>query len=246
MATPHAGLRKESQMIDFNDPKQVAKAIQFTNVNPDLTREDLLKHLEICQKYEFDAAMVGPCWVKLAKEVLKGTGVRVATTCNFPIANDTTAMKVAVVRELAKEGADEFDFPPNPGFLLGGMEKEYFEELKAVTKAAHDGGMKVKAMLEFGYITTEELKVKAARYAFEAGIDWVKQSSGWGKGGCAATVEDVRILKANIKAPCRVKVSGKVNTIEKMKAMFEAGAELVGTSSGPEIVESRVGNLANY
>ncbi|GAL24427.1 deoxyribose-phosphate aldolase [Vibrio variabilis] len=80
----------------------------------------------------------------------------------------------------------------------------------------------------------------------EAGVDWVKQSSGWGKGGCEATTHDVRILKENIQAPCKVKVSGKVNTIEKMQAMFEAGAELVGTSSGPEIVNRMVGDINNY
>ncbi|NDL64606.1 deoxyribose-phosphate aldolase [Acerihabitans arboris] len=233
-------------MINFNDPRQVAKAIQFTNVNADLTRDELLKHLDLCLQYQFDAAMIAPCWVALAKDVLKGSGVRVATTVNFPQANDTTAMKVALVRELAKEGADEFDFPPNPGFLLGGMEDRYFEELKQVAAVAHDAGMKVKAMLEFGFITTEALKIKATRYAYEAGIDWVKQSSGWGKGGCAATVEDVRILKNNIQAPCRVKVSGKVNTLEKMKAMFEAGAELVGTSSGPELVKGLAGDIAGY
>ena len=32
-------------MIDFNDKRQVAKAIQYTNVNPNLTREGMLKHL---------------------------------------------------------------------------------------------------------------------------------------------------------------------------------------------------------
>lgn len=233
-------------MIDFNDPRQVAKAIQFTNVNPDLTREGVIKHLEMCLEYQFDAAMIAPCWVALGKEVLKGSGVRVATTLNFPMANDTLAMKVAVVRELAKEGADEFDFPPNPGYLLGGMEDQYFEELKTVTHVAHDLGMKVKAMLEFGFITEEALKIKATRFAYEAGIDWVKQSSGWGKGGCEARVEDVRLLKANIQLPCRVKVSGKVNTLEKMKAMFEAGAELVGTSSGPEIVKGLAGDINAY
>ncbi|WP_413734957.1 deoxyribose-phosphate aldolase [Sodalis sp. RH21] len=233
-------------MIDFNDPRQIAKAIQFTNVNSDLTREELLKHLQLCMEYQFDAAMIAPCWVALAKDVLRGSGVRVATTVNFPQANDTTAMKVAAVRELGKEGADEFDFPPNPGFLLGGMEDAYFNELKAVVSIAHDLGMKVKAMLEFGFITDEALKIKATRYACEAGIDWVKQSSGWGKGGCAATVEDVRLLKANIQAPCRVKVSGKVNTLEKMKAMFEAGAELVGTSSGPELVKHQAGDISGY
>ncbi|WP_437887979.1 deoxyribose-phosphate aldolase [Phytobacter sp. V91] len=233
-------------MIDFNDPRQVARAIQFTNVSPDLTKEGVILHLETCMEFQFDAAMIAPCWVSLAKEVLKGSGVRVATTVNFPQANDTTAMKVAVVRELAKEGADEFDFPPNPGFLLGGMDALYLNELKQVTLVAHDLGMKVKAMLEFGFITEEAMKIKATRYAHEAGIDWVKQSSGWGKGGCAATVEDVRLLKANITAPCRVKVSGKVNTLEKMKAMFEAGAELVGTSSGPEIVKGLVGDINAY
>lgn len=233
-------------MIDFNDPRQIARAIQYTNVNPDLTREGVIKHLETCMQYQFDSAMIAPCWVSLAKEMLKGSGVRVATTVNFPMANDTTAMKVAVVRELAKEGADEFDFPPNPGYLLGGQEDLYFNELKSVVHVAHDLGMKVKAMLEFGFITEEALKIKATRYAFEAGIDWVKQSSGWGKGGCEATVEDVRLLKANIQLPCRVKVSGKVNTLEKMKAMFEAGAELVGTSSGPELVKGLTGDINAY
>ncbi len=233
-------------MIDFTDRHQVAKAIQFTNVNPDLTRDGLIAHLEICARYSFDAAMIAPCWVSLAKKELAGTGVKVASTINFPMANDTLEMKLAVVRLLAKEGADQFDFPPNPGLLLGGMESAYAEELREVTRVAQAEGMVVKAMLEFGYITTPELKVKAARYADEAGIDWVKQSSGWGTGGCVATVEDVEILKANITAPCRVKVSGKVNTREKMIALFEAGAELVGTSSGPSIVDGIEGSLAGY
>lgn len=233
-------------MIDFNDPKQVAQAIQFTNVNPDLTKDGLIKHLDICKEYGFHAAMIAPCWVKFAKEYLKGSGIRVATTLNFPQANDTTAMKVALVHQLGTEGADEFDFPPNPGFLLSGMEEEYFQEIKQVVDAAHSYGMKVKVMLEFGFLTTDDLKIKATQLSSKAGVDWVKQSSGWGKGGCAATVEDVQILASNIEAPCKVKVSGKVNTIEKMKAMFEAGAELVGTSSGPEIVHRLAGDINNY
>jgi deoxyribose-phosphate aldolase len=43
-----------------------------------------------------------------------------------------------------------------------------------------------------------------------------------------------------------MKVSGRVNTLEKMKALFEAGAELVGTSSGPEIVAGKAGDVAAY
>lgn len=233
-------------MIDFSDRRQIAKAIQYTNVNPDLTREGLLAHVRTCAEYGFDAAMVGPCWVALAREALKGTGVKVASTVNFPMANDTLTMKIAVIRELAREGADEFDFPPNPGLILGGDEAGYARELAEMARVAHEEGLKIKAMLEFGYITDSAMKARVARLASDAGIDWVKQSSGWGKGGCAATEADVAVLKANISLPCRVKVSGKVNTREKMQALFAAGAELVGTSSGPAIVDGVAGDSTAY
>lgn len=232
-------------MIDFGDKKQIAKAIQYTNVNPNLTKEGLLKHLDICMKYEFQAAMVAPCYVRLAKEVLQGTGIEVASTLNFPQANDTLAMKLAALKELIKEGVDQFDFPPNPGLLIGQDEESYFQEMKQIVDLSHENGVVVKSMLEFGFLN-EEQKIKAARLACEAGIDWVKQSSGWGVGGCAATVEDVKILKENISLPCRVKVSGKVSSLKIMKAMFEAGAELVGTSSGPAIVDGLSGDPNAY
>ena len=232
-------------MIDFNDKLQVAKVIQYTNVNPNLTREGVIKHLEVCQKYNFQAAMIAPCYIRLAKEVLKGTDIQVASTLNFPQANDTLSMKLAALKEMIKEGVDQFDFPPNPGLLIGGEEKAYFNEMKQIVDLAHANNVIVKSMLEFGFLNHEQ-KIRAAQLACEAGIDWVKQSSGWGVGGCAATVEDVKILKENISLPCRVKVSGKVNSIEKMKAMFEAGAELVGTSSGPQIIDGLVGDPNAY
>lgn len=232
-------------MIDFNDKKQVAKAIQYTNVNPNLTRKGLLEHLETCVKYDFQAAMIAPCFISLAKDVLKGTGIEVASTLNFPMANDTLSMKIAALKEMIKEGVDQFDFPPNPGLLIGGEEEAYFEEMKQIVEISHASGVVVKSMLEFGFLNQEQ-KVRATQLACEAGIDWVKQSSGWGVGGCAATAEDVRILKANIHEPCRVKVSGKVNSLEIMKEMFEAGAELVGTSSGPAIVDGLIGDPNAY
>ncbi len=232
-------------MIDFSDPKQVAGAIQYTNVNANLTKDGLLEHVNTCAKYGFDAAMVAPCWVSLAKDALTGTGVKVASTLNFPQANDTLDMKLAALRELIKTGVDEFDFPPNPGYLIGGMASEYESEIAAIVELAHGESVAVKVMLEFGFLN-EAQKIQATQISNNAGVDWVKQSSGWGVGGCAATVEDVQLLKANITAPRRVKVSGKVNTLEKMRQMFEAGAELVGTSSGPAIVDGQTGDPNAY
>lgn len=232
-------------MIDFDDRAQLAGAIQYTNVNPNLTRAEAVEHIETCARYGFDAAMIAPCYCVLAKEILAGTRVKVATTLNFPQANDTLGMKLAALRELAKTGADQFDFPPNPGLYLSGDVAAYAHELQEIVRVAHAEGLVVKAMLEFGFLD-ETGKAEVSRIATEAGIDWIKNSSGWGAGGIAATVEDVRILVANTHLPTRVKVSGKVNSLQKMKALFAAGAELVGTSSGPAIVDGLVGAAEAY
>lgn len=232
-------------MIDFSNRAAVAKAIQYTNVNANLTRAEVTTHIETCAEYGFDAAMIAPVYCALGKQILAGTGVRVATTLNFPQANDTLGMKLAAIRELAKTGADEFDFPPNPGLLVGGEIAAYTEELVEITRVAHEEGLVLKAMLEFGFLTDEQ-KALASRIATDAGIDWIKNSSGWGVGGCAATVEDVKILVDNTNAPTRVKVSGKVNTLAKMQELFEAGAELVGTSSATQIVDGLEGDADAY
>lgn len=224
----------------------LAGLIQYTNVNPDLKREEVILHLEECIELQVQAAMISPCWIPLAVDVLKGTEIKIATTVNFPQATDTVAMKAAVIPFLAEMGVNEFDFPPNPAFLLSGMDEEYQNEIRVIVERAHSYGLTVKAMLEFGYFNEESLKINAVRLSSEAGVDWVKNSSGWGKGGSAATVEDVLLLKRYAHPGCRVKASGKVNSRGKMLALLDAGAELIGTSSAKAIIQRIEGDINNY
>ena len=179
-------------------------------------------------------AMIGPCWVPLAREILRGTGVKVATAVAFPMGNDSVWSKVAQVRDVLAQGADEVDFMPNIGFLLSGMHDEFRDEISYIVRAA-DGHV-VKAMLEFGLLPTVELKRLAAQLADEAGVHWVKQSSGWGKGGIPASAADVQLLRETVKR-ARVKASGQVNTEARALEMFNAGAELLGTSGAQGILE---------
>ncbi len=232
-------------MIDFNNKREVARILQYTNVLPTLTHDELIKHLDQCKHYRFDAAMIPPCFVKQAKAYLKGTGIKVASIINFPAGNDSLAMKLAALRELIKDGVDEFDFPPNPGYLLGGQEDLYLDEMVQITQLAHHHGVKVKVMLEFGFLS-EPLRIRAVELASQAGVDWIKNSSGWGAGGTPATVDDVRLIKQHMHGISRIKVSGKVNTLSKLKELVEAGAELAGTSSAVLIMQDLEGDSNAY
>ena len=232
-------------MINFNNKQEVASILQFTNVNPTLTKEELIDPLELCKKYGFNAAMIPPCYVSFAKSYLKDTNIKVASIINFPTANDSLAMKMAALKELIKDGVDEFDFPPNPGYLMGGQEDLYFQEMKQIVDYSHKHGVQVKVMLELGFLNNQQ-KIKAVELACKANVDWIKNSSGWGPGGSAATVEDVELIKANMFGNSKIKVSGKVNSLEKLKALIDAGASLAGTSSAILIIEGLVGDSSAY
>lgn len=215
--------------------EELAGRIQFTQVKPQTTKEDIIKHVEKCALYKFDAAMIQMCWVPLAKEILAGTDVDVATAIGLPMGGESLHAKIGLMRECFALGADTVDYEPNMGFIVSGMYDEWAEEGAALVRAAD--GREVKAMIEFGFLETEELRKKAASLLDQAGVHWLKQSSGWGEGGIPATPEDIKLLKS-VATKSRVKASGRVNSYEKAMIMFEAGAEMIGSSTGDKIVDT--------
>lgn len=220
-------------MTNANIPNQeLAKVIQHTNVNPDATKEEMIQMAKDCITYGFDGAMILPAWIPTVKEVLEGTDVKVCTALGFPMGGSTTESKVYETKNVFELGADQLDFMANVGFLKSGMFNEYQNEIKQVVEAAN--GKPVKIMLEFGMLTEEE-KVKAAELAVEAGVTYVKNSSGWGKGG-KATVEDIKLLKEIAGDKALVKASGGIRNKEDAIRLLDAGAVSLGTSSGISIL----------
>ena len=222
----------------------LARQIQFTDVGPEMTRSQLVSHCETVLEYEFDAAMIAPCWMSLALDILKGSSSHVATAFAFPSGNDSTAMKIAAVREIIKAGVRDFDFTAQTGYLLSGMEQEYFEDLKAVADMARTEGAQTKVIIEFGLLDQDQRR-RGAELAVEAGIDFLKQSSGFLK-GIPATPEDIAFLKKIAGDRARVKASGKINSYEKAIGLLNAGATLLGTSSAVAIMKESVDQTATY
>ena len=76
----------------------------------------------------------------------------------------------------------------------------------------------------------------------EAEVHWIKNSSGWGEGGIAATPEDMALIRSITEGTkSRVKASGKVNSYERAVELLNAGAELIGSSTGNKIIDEYPG-----
>ena len=66
------------------------------------------------------------------------------------------------------------------------------------------------------------------------GADFVKTSTGFSSGG--ANVDDIKLMRRTVGDDMGVKASGGIKTLEHARAMVNAGADRIGTSSGVEIV----------
>jgi len=215
------------------DVRELAARIDHTNLNPDATIRDIERLCDEAKQYGFRAVVVNPIWAPHAVRLLRGTEVRVCAAINFPIGGSTTLAKVVEIRNLKAMGCDDVDFMVNVGYLKSGMVEEFRRDVEEQVRAAD--GMVTKAILETAVLTEDET-VLAARICEEAGVDYVKNSTGWGKGG-PATVEVIRLLRRSVSPKVRVKASGGIRDAKTALALIEAGADLIGTSRGVEIVK---------
>lgn len=212
----------------------VAKYIDHTNLKAYASKEDIIKLCEEAKKYNFYAVCVNPYRVKLAKEHLKGTDIKVASVIGFPLGATPTEVKVFEAKKALEDGADELDMVINIGALKDKDYEYVKKDIEDVTKVAHEKGAIVKVIIETCYLTEEEKEI-ACKLAMEARADFVKTSTGFGTGG--ATIEDVKLMRRVVGDKLGVKTAGGIRTYEDALAMINAGANRIGTSSGVKIIE---------
>jgi deoxyribose-phosphate aldolase len=212
-------------------PTEVAGRIQHTNVRPDASQADIDRLLAECVEFGFHGAMVNPIWVPLASTAVQGSPVRVCTALDFPMGGGSTDSVTRAAGEAVRLGAQEIDVMTKVGWLKSGMESEYAAHLASVVAVV--GRVPVKAMLEVALLTPTEL-ARAVELCAEAGVTYVKNSSGYGGGDASPAI--VAQLVSLCGGRMRVKASGGIRTREQADALLEAGAELLGSSASVGIV----------
>ncbi len=215
------------------DERNIASYIDHTLLKANATEAQIRRLCGEAKEYQFASVCVNTCYVPLAAELLKGSGVKTCCVVGFPLGAMSTEAKAYEAADAVKNGAEEVDMVINVGAVKFGNWDYVAKDIEAVVKASHDKAL-VKVIIETCLLTDEE-KVMACTAAKEAGADFVKTSTGFSTGG--ATVEDIRLMRETVGAEMGVKASGGIRTYEDAAAMIEAGATRIGASSGIAIVE---------
>ena len=213
--------------------KQLAAAIDHTQLRAYATETDLRELCDEARQYGFATVAVNPVWTSYCARKLAGSGVGVCTCVGFPLGANTAPMKVEEAKEAVKNGATEIDMVINIGALKSGYAPFVEKEIRAIVNAVK--GVPVKVILECSYLNDEE-KEAVCKMSVLSGAAFVKTSTGYGASG--ATVDDVELMAAAVGGKLGVKAAGGIRAYSDAIAMIEAGATRIGTSAGVRILET--------
>lgn len=208
----------------------LAPMIDHTLLAPAATTHHILQLCDEAERYQFAAVCVYPTHVPTAVERLHNKRVKVCTVIGFPSGATTAKVKLYEAREAVENGATELDVVINLSWLKMGEANRVHDEVAQIVELT---GQPIKAILETSILSQAE-KQLAAEICLDAGVSFLKTSTGW-QGG--ATVEDVQMLRKIGGDRIGIKASGGIRTPEQAIALIEAGANRLGTSRGPAILQ---------
>jgi deoxyribose-phosphate aldolase len=211
----------------------LAAIIDHTQLKPDATRAKIEALCAEAIQYRFACAMVNPVWASTAVSALSGTGIPVGAVIGFPLGASLASTLRKEAATLIRLGVRELDMVIPIGPLKSGNHKAVDHTIRATALVAHHHGALLKVILETGLLTMEE-KLRGSEIAIQAGADFIKTSTGFCKGG--ATPADVALMRGVAGGRCGVKASAGIHTLAEVKALLEAGANRIGTSSSVAIV----------
>ena len=214
--------------------QQLAKVIDHSLLRPELTESEVVAGCELAAKYHTATVCVKPCHVKLAKHLLKDSDVIVSTVVGFPHGNNLTGVKLVEAQQAMDDGALELDMVLNIGELRSGHSDDVREDIKAICAVAHARDVKVKVIFENAYLNDDQ-KVLACKLSEAAGADWVKTSTGFAPSG--ATIEDLKLMRANVSEKVQVKAAGGVRTLDALLAVIDAGVTRCGATATATILD---------
>ena len=206
------------------DVKNILSKCDHTLLGQTATWTDIKNLCDEGTMYATASVCIPPSFVKQAKEYVGGK-LKICTVIGFPNGYNTTACKVFETKDAIANGADEIDMVINIGKLKDGLDDEVCEEIRQIKAACGDKILKV--IIETCLLTEDE-KLRMCHIVTKAGADYIKTSTGFSKAG--ATLEDVRLMRANVGKDVCVKAAGGISGLEDAQAFLDIGADRLGTS----------------
>lgn len=217
-------------MDDVTAAKHLVRLLDLTSLNNDDTESRIEK---LCAKAQTPygnvaAVCIYPKFLPLAKSLLDGTSVKLATVVNFPDGGSDLSKVRAETEYALEKGAVEIDAVfPYRNFLAGDYQTcaDFVALISKITGKKHPS----KIILETGVIEKAALIARAAGICIDNGANFIKTSTG--KTPVSATPEAANVILETVASGRRnvgFKASGGIKTIDDAKKYLVLANAIMG------------------
>ena len=120
---------------------------------------------------------------------------------------------------------------PDFSALADGDSGRFAEDLAALC----DLGLPLRVVLDMARLSDAQLEL-AVEAAIDAGASGVQTGNGFGP---ACHPDQVSQLKQLCRGRCAIKAAGGIHSLELVHDLVAAGANLLGTSSAPQLLQAQ-------
>ncbi|MBU4351411.1 deoxyribose-phosphate aldolase [Candidatus Parcubacteria bacterium] len=211
--------------------KEIVKIIDHTNIKKEADQADIAKSCQEAKEFGFRGLCLNPQWIKLAKQELTGTGVKIICLIDPPMGISPHELRIQKCQKAKLDGADEIDVVMNIIDMKYGRYLNILGDLKEICQI-----LPTKVIIGSGYLTNNEVE-KASQLVKEAGAICVKTATEKDPLGHSELIEKANHLKIMRGAApgLLIKAAGGIKSLEDLEMMTAAGADIIGTSYGVEI-----------
>ena len=213
--------------------RDLAALIDHTMLKPGASWIEIERHCREAVENGFRGVCLYPAHLKAASEILSGSGVVLSGVIAFPHGASTLLGKTFEALEAWKHGAEELDIVLNLSAISSGERDVIDEEVRTLMLKAPE--CRHKFIVETGMFSEEQLR-SVLTVMNQRHPAFVKTSTGVNARGAAP--EDVARLRAALHESIGIKASGSIRTLDQVEALVAAGAALIGTSAGVELMDS--------
>ena len=159
-------------------PEAFAKTLDHSFLKTFFTKRDLDIFCDDMKNYSLKYCSVSSITVPDAVARLKGTDIQVGAAIGFPMGRICPEIKAAELELAIRQGASFYDVIGDISAIKEHDWDRFMRDMEAVQKVARPLNIPGKVIIETCYLTDAEM-VKAAQCAVEAGMDYIKTSSGF-------------------------------------------------------------------
>ncbi len=207
----------------------LAPLVHQAALNPHLGEDDFNQICYASKYFELGGLCTFLHRLISARKILgKTSKTKLISVISFPFGDMPHLLKLEQAKWAIEHGAEELDVVPNFDKITKRDINSFAEELSEICSL----GVPVRAILDIPNLNPNSLEV-CINASLEAGVYGLQTGNGFGR---SLSPKDIKNLVSVTRNSCQIKAVGGLHTIEKALEVIYAGASLIGTSQGLDLI----------